>query len=555
MSSIIRFLVNQFSSKKMIDIQYIDIKPLIEVYKSIKGNRKTTFVAFVKRNNLEYIITKRNSDKPIAIDINNFNHRSHKILVSAESIAKIENFIQLLERNYQQEIEALDDLTKPSDPTNVNESKADEIIDDDLDESKPTNPESADGDQLSKFDIIELTKEEKFKDIEDHVVDIEVRGERTQDGILFNANDIGEYLGMKLLNKVLKDDRYSYEKHMHWVELYQYSYGITTSSQCRESRHCESKSITIGITNALQRHDSSVCESKGTTTSSQTDESSVCNINEKPIWRQIYLTLNGLLKVIFSSKSANENIIQLRNWVIQLVFTHQFGSIDDRENLAVELTNYKCNLNDIPGIYCIRIGKVKDLRESLKISEELYPAKEFDSAYVIKFGRAEDIMSRFAQHCARTGYGRYGKISLDWFVMMPKSFLAKAESNLAKFFKSSGIMFEYNDGSKDHNELIIVKPGEERKQLKNKYKELIGAFPNTINDLSKQMSAMQAEFEQKLEICELKSINKISKIQSECNDKISEMEKQLIETKSAMKIQELIHKNEILELKIANATA
>ena len=48
MSSIIRFLVNQFSSKKMIDIQYIDIKPLIEVYKSIKGNRKTTFVAFVK---------------------------------------------------------------------------------------------------------------------------------------------------------------------------------------------------------------------------------------------------------------------------------------------------------------------------------------------------------------------------------------------------------------------------------------------------------------------------------------------------------------------------
>ncbi len=525
MSSIIRFLSNQFFSKKVRDIQYIDIKPLIEVYKSIRGNQRTTFVAFVKRNNLEYIITKRNDDRPIAVDINRFNHRSHKILVSADSITRIENFVQLLERNYHQELEALNGLANvdDSEATNADES---EVVETGFDSV----------DQLSKFDIIELTEEEKFKDIEDNVVEIEVRGDRTQDGILFNANDIGDYLGMEHIKIILRDERYGYEKNMHWIKLYQYLNKITTS---------------------LQTSESLVCNVNNITKSSQRGYNPLCNVNEKPIWKQMYLTLNGLLKVIFSSKSANENIIQLRNWVIRLVFTHQFGSIEDRGNLAIELTNYKCNLNDIPGIYCIRIGKVKDLRDLMNISEELYPAKEFDSAYVIKFGRAEDIMSRFAQHCARTGYGRYGKISLDWFVMMPKSFLSKAENNLAQFFKSSGMIFEYNDGSKDHNELIIVKPGEERKQLKNKYKELIGAFPNTINDLSKQMTTMQSEFEQKLEICELKNTNKISNIQSEYDHKtfeyerkIFELEKQLTEVKSAMKIQELTYKNEILELKL-----
>ena len=40
MSAIIRFLAKQFASKKVTNKQYIDIKPLIENYKSIRGNSK-----------------------------------------------------------------------------------------------------------------------------------------------------------------------------------------------------------------------------------------------------------------------------------------------------------------------------------------------------------------------------------------------------------------------------------------------------------------------------------------------------------------------------------
>ena len=367
-------------------------------------------------------------------------------------------------------------------------------------------------------------------------MEIDVRGTRSESEILFRAKDISKYLGMDRLIETLNDERCGYERDTHWVKLFKYSDVIISSSRTRNTRDLDEDSPR---------------------TSSRTHDTCDLEESEKTlIWKRTYLTLNGLLKVIFSSKSANENVIQLRNWVIHLVFTHQFGSPEQRDTLSIELTDYKKNLNDIPGLYCIKIGKVKELRESMDISTKLYPPKEFDTACVYKFGRAEDIMSRYAQHSSRTKYGKYGKITLDWFVTIPKSFLPKAENDLAKHFKSSGLMFEYNDGSKDHTELIIAKTGDERKQLKDKYKELVGNFPSNINELSKQLTDLRSECDQKLETTELKSEVKILNIQSDADRKISDLEVKLltIQSEAALKIQELTFKNEILELKLAYAT-
>ena len=503
MSSIIRYLTKQFASKQVENTQYIDIRPLLQVYKTIRGNSRATFVSFIKKHNLEYLITHKNDDRPIEnISINDgYVQQAHKVLVSADSIAKIENFINLLEQNYSQELKALRKIVEPSEP-----------VESDSVESSETKDE-----YLFNFEELELTDEEKFRDIEDNIVEIDVRGTRSESEILFRARDIGKYLGMENLGRVLRNEQRGYEKNVHWIKLFKYSDVITTSPGGDQRCDLEESEKTL-------------------------------------IWQRTYLTLNGLLKVIFSSKSANENVIQLRNWVIHLVFTHQFGSPEQRDTLSIELTDYKKNLNDIPGLYCIKIGKVKELRESMDISTKLYPPKEFDTACVYKFGRAEDIMSRYAQHSSRTKYGKYGKITLDWFVTIPKSFLPKAENDLAKHFKSSGLMFEYNDSSKDHTELIIAKTGDERKQLKDKYKELVGNFPSNINELSKQLTDLQSECDQKLETTELKSEVKILNIQSDADRKIFDLEKQLAETLAALKIQELTYKNEILELKLAYST-
>ncbi len=497
--NIIQFLAKQFRSKRVGETQYIDMKPIIDNYKSFRGKSKTSIKSFIKDNNLEYIITRFNDDRVIDLNIDQFHHKSHHVLVSAESIKKIKNFIKLLEENYETEMNALEQIVEPTERAESSET---------VESKSEANPVSE-----SKYDIIDLTDDEKFRDSDNNIVEIKVRGTRDENGILFRAKDIGEYLGMENLSCTLRNTQRDYQKNTHWIRLYQYPEGIYTAA------------ITVQCTVIADKTERIGSDSR--------------NINsiKKPEWAQIYLTLGGLLKVIFSSKSANENIIQLRNWVIKLVFTHQFGSPDEREELAVDLVSYKKNLNDLPGLYCIKIEKVKQLREAMNISTDLYPAKEFDTAYVYKFGRAEDIMSRFAQHSTRAGYGQYGKISLDWFVTIPKTFLPKAENDLAKYFKSTGLMFKYNDGSKEHNELIIAKHGLERTQLKEKYKEIVSNFPSNINEISKQLVAVCTEYDHKLETVELKSKVNILEIQADANNKLAEYDKKLSDAEKQIMVE------------------
>ncbi len=168
--------------------------------------------------------------------------------------------------------------------------------------------------------------------------------------------------------------------------------------------------------------------------------------------------------------------------MIRLVFVHQFGSPVERLDLIESLKPYSKCLNKLSGIYLIRIGKVKDLRLSMNISKEVYPSSEFDSASVLKFGRSDDIMTCFKQHCERTGYGKYSStIDMEWFVVIPLKLLAAAETDLDKYFTVNQLKLEFNDGSKDHRELIIAKPGIEKRHIKDKYFDLVKCFPGEAN--------------------------------------------------------------------------
>jgi hypothetical protein len=57
MSKIIKYLTDTFYSKKLNGQAYVEHKPLIETFKSQKGNSKTTNNDFINLNNLDYIIT------------------------------------------------------------------------------------------------------------------------------------------------------------------------------------------------------------------------------------------------------------------------------------------------------------------------------------------------------------------------------------------------------------------------------------------------------------------------------------------------------------------
>lgn len=496
---IIQYLISQFATKVNNETQFVPIEPIIATYKRLGGTSTTTYSQFIA-NDIDYVMCDKKTGKIIDCSIDAYHHKKFKIYISTQSIAQHEALLNKLQEIYKDELDRFEMNISTEEPNSVEESVA----------SIEENPESTE-EMFQSFEIIELTKDEKFQDIDDNIVEIEVRGERHQDKILFKSIDIGEFLGMNNIRDTLLDTRGAYKKNIHYAKLYQYT----------DKFHY----------NFLH----------GNRLSKEMKEEKKLRLTGKPL----YLTLGGLFKVVFCSTSANQNITKLRDWVVNLAYVHQFGTQEERSTLANNL--FKKCLNNIPGIYCIRLGKVKELRDTMSISTELYPANDFDNAYVFKFGRAEDIDNRFAQHCARTGYGKYSnKIILDWCVNIPKALLADAENDLHKYFKMNKMLFEFNDGTKDHTELIIVKSGLERKQVREKYLELVKCFPGVANELIKQLSDTRAEFDRTLELTDAKHANELL----EATNKINQLEanSKIYELDSEKKMLLLTHKIEILEL-------
>jgi hypothetical protein len=190
----------------------------------------------------------------------------------------------------------------------------------------------------------------------------------------------------------------------------------------------------------------------------------------------------------------------MAKWIMRLTYVHQLGSNAERTDLAATLTSFKC-LHKIPGLYLIRIGKVKDLRETMSICEDTYPASEYDSSYMYKFGLTDDIQRRVIEHQnSRRGYGRYSKtVELHWFININESVLSKAEANLSEFFTANGLKFEFKDErDAEHKELVIIKPGQERTMVKAKYLNLIQNFPSRENEILQMLSDTRDRYESEL---------------------------------------------------------
>lgn len=251
----------------------------------------------------------------------------------------------------------------------------------------------------------------------------------------------------------------------------------------------------------------------------------------------VYLTFIGFIRVIMFSLSGNENLKLALAWVVRLTFTSAFGSDDDRLTLANELTLYSKCLTNMSGIYLIKIGKVKELRESMSVSRELYPD---DNAIIYKFGRSRDILKRYVQHCSQVKYGKYNnKIELTWFIPIPEHLLADAESDVFGYFKNNNLLFEFKDASgMDHKELIVV--NDSIKYIKTKYmqlgkdypssgKDLIDIWRTTVDETKKELANKQHE----IEIMQLEFANKINTLEYEnqLKDKTIEIKNIVIESK------------------------
>jgi hypothetical protein len=282
--------------------------------------------------------------------------------------------------------------------------------------------------------LLELTEEECFKDKNGHILNVEVRGERSEDKVLFKAKDISRIFEMENLPKTINDKRGNFIKG--------------------DDYHICSIRIKPG-----------------------SDGSSTDGI--KPC---IFLTYNGLLKVVFESRSGIARTF--RSWATKVIYTAHMGTQQQREE--VSRTVLKADPKSVktvlgksvcgtPCIYLFSLGKVKDLKKLDYFKEIL---KNFTTGMVYKWGRTIDLKRRTGEHQITYGSIEGVKVSLEIYAHIDPIYVTNAENDIKEHFT----LYNSNFSLENFKELVILDKTE-LSETRDKYNDLYNQYGGCLKQL------------------------------------------------------------------------
>ena len=317
-------------------------------------------------------------------------------------------------------------------------------------------------------DIVEIEEHERFKDADGNVFRIEIRGEKTQEGLFFKALDFDK---LHLSSKPTYDtftrigSDYVYDKHYAFFE---------------EAHH--NKHTPHWCTNVTKNDD----------VTQKNDD-----VTKKKV---LYLTYFGVVKSLICSRSHKAKPFQ--KWAMTTLFTHQFGEEEEKDTLAASLIGvdhrtissiFRCSSNVIPCIYLFTIGRVSDIRKyCVKNNDPITLDGYADDDVVYKFGRTEDLEDRTKRH-GKT----YGKMTNDFaletFSYVDKALVSKAETSLNHYFE--GMCMKVNDNKRV--ELVVI-PKSKMKHVTEQFKNIQVMFEGNSKEYIHQIDLMRSHFESEL---------------------------------------------------------
>ena len=394
--------------------------------------------------------------------------------------------------------------------------------------------------------IIELKEHEMFRDADNNIFPIEVRGERSKDKILFKAKDVAAFADNERLIKTILDDRKAYQYGIDYRVLEANANDLYMNQIIPKNLMAPlapSKSPSKNLIALVVQSNSSV-NGRG--------------INHD----HVYLTLAGLIRVAAVSRNANANLVKLFEWFVHLFYVHQFGSREERNELAQSL--FKQVLNDqLAGLYCIDLGAFNDLYDSMNISRETYPPEKYGGHHLYKFGLSKDIGDRLTQHKNKTnGYGRWCKhVLLKWVILIPESKLSAAETMLSDKLNSAKLSFDYIDcNGKNHKELFAIDPIKHTGKVKVIYKQILSHYQTEENRMCEIITSLQTTHD--LSISELhreyaQKLSESNEAKLKAEHKVELIKEQQLTLKAEHKVQLIASecKVEILQMQLKLAKA
>jgi len=350
--------------------------------------------------------------------------------------------------------------------------------------------------------LLELKDKEKFRDVNGNIIEIETRGTKTLEGIYFYGKDVEKMLEFVSIKDVLHETTTLYEENIHYKKF-----------------------IKKVEKNTLLPSDINIY-----TNNQQT----------------IYLTYKGLVRMLITRRHPIADKFQ--DWCFKTLFIVQMGNEIEKEELGTKILNinietyrnvFKTHSTSLPCVYLTELGKVKDLKETFDIGEEIY--KKHINSNIYKFGFTDDIDRRLSEHQGDYGKLKNVNLQLTKFTMVEQRYKVEAEKDLRQFFETFNkrLIIKINKTDEERISRIV----DESINDKSRY-ELIILNKEELESVFKYYKFIGNEYAGST--TELQ--NKIEKMKHEIEKQKDEYENKLL--RNELKIQDLEHINKYKELEL-----
>jgi hypothetical protein len=283
--------------------------------------------------------------------------------------------------------------------------------------------------------LLELRDEEKFKDDEGNILEIEVYGDRNYTNCYFKAKSISDGFNMPNLNDTILRKEQKYIRNIHYKTF------ITTEL----------------INNQLLT-------------------------NKKTL----FITYKGILKILFSSRSGNAD--KFIDWATETLFTVQMGTEESKVSLVRELgvntdDMKRClqvSTQKMSCVYLLGLGLVKDLRSEFDIKKTIK-----DTYIVCKFGRGNDLNRRLSEH--ELDYGKIVGVSISVikYAYIDPEFLNEAELCVSHMFNITENKLRVDK----RKELIFIKQSNlkfVKEYFESLQKRFVGQYKEQVHEIEKK---------------------------------------------------------------------
>ena len=317
--------------------------------------------------------------------------------------------------------------------------------------------------------IIYLKDEEKFKDDNGNVIEIETRGERDVDTAYFKVKDVMDGFEIENLENNIQKEHTSYE----YEKDYKYF----------------------------------MCEKKYTVlikTSKKTDAKTT-------IKKELFLTYRGMLRCLFVSRNnKTDNFI---SWATKTLFVAQMGTTVQKDELVSKIKGvsysaiqelFSINARDLPCVYLTGFNTVGILRKEMNID-----MKYKDDDIVYKFGLTKSFEIRKNGH--KSEYKKIENLidmKLVQYTYIDPLYISEAENDIKNMLE------EYKINWENHDELVVI-PNNMLKFINTvytnigmKYSGHSHQFMKKINDLELCINTLKKDQEYQKIIFEEKLNNK-----------------------------------------------